>query len=220
MNLAYTCLAVAILTHAAICCDDEKQIISRGLVDISTVDSTIKVDLVNTTAENMLGKILYSCLNKAYLQPQAAQKLSHAQRLLSERRPGYRLKVLDATRPRSVQRMMWESVKGTALQAYIANPRSGSMHNYGIAVDVTIVDSLDRELDMGDPDVRRLIVGKTNKEIQSYFASIRLTPEQKVNRRLLSTTMIQAGFHPLPHEWWHFEAFEKGFVRANFPIIE
>lgn len=114
---------------------------SLGFVNIAEADSSIAIDLMYTRADNFTGTLLYEDLKEAYLHPDAMKSLKQAQRLLKERRPGYSLIVYDAARPLSVQQKMWDVVKGTSKYIYVSNPsRGGGLHNYGLAVDISILD--------------------------------------------------------------------------------
>ena len=75
--------------------------------------------------------------------------------ILKRSHTDYSLQILDAARPRSVSRAMYEQMKGTRFERFVANPSKGSMHNYGIAVDITIVDGNGEELDMGISPFKR-----------------------------------------------------------------
>lgn len=124
----------------------------RGLVDISVLDSTIRVHLVYATPENFMGETVYTGITRAWLHPDAAQKLVTAQRLLKKEHPDLTLVVYDAARPMSVQRKMWRLVRGTDKVNYVSNPSNGGgLHNYGMAVDVTILDPTGEPLPMGTP---------------------------------------------------------------------
>ena len=198
----------------------EETFVSAGLVDITTIDKTIQVDLVNSHADkNFFQKNFYSGLNKAYLRRNVAEKLSKAQSLLKSENPAYSLQVLDAARPRSVSQSMYETMKGTRFERYVANPSKGSMHNYGIAVDLTIVDQNGGKLDMGPSPFY-----KSHVEIYwQYFlkkAGFGISSEQKSNRELLKRVMLKAGFYPLSHEWWHFNGMKKSDARNTYSIIE
>jgi D-alanyl-D-alanine dipeptidase len=96
----------------------------------------------------------------------------------------------------------------------------GSMHNYGSAVDITIIDKNKKELDMGKPDPRIKIVGKSDLELKIMFILNRVSKKQKENRIFLKEIMTKAGFNPVSYEWWHFDAFSKNYIRNNFKIIE
>jgi D-alanyl-D-alanine dipeptidase len=114
---------------------------------------------------------------------------------------------------------MYEKMKGTKFEKYVANPNKGSMHNFGVAVDITIVDENGEELDMGFSPFR-----KSTFEIYWQFVKMKLgfdlNDKQIGNRKLLSETMINAGFLPLSHEWWHFNGMPKDQARKKYLIIE
>lgn len=120
-----------------------------GLVDVLAVDSTLRVKLMYSVPDNFMRRDVYGDLETAYLLPHFARKVAAAQRLLRERRPGWRLLVCDAARPVSVQRQMYELVKGTPNQVYVADGTRGGRHNYGVAVDVTLLDETGAPVDMG-----------------------------------------------------------------------
>ena len=117
----------------------QKKFIGVGLIDVNTIDNTIQVDLVNSDPKkNYFRENYYNGLDKAYLRKEVATKLSDAQRILKTHHPKFSLLILDAARPRSVSKKMYDKMKGTKFEIYVANPKKGSMHNYGIAVDITI----------------------------------------------------------------------------------
>lgn len=128
-----------------------KRMAEQGLVDILSVDSTIQVSLMYSRPDNFTGKVLYTDLREAYLHPKAAAALAKAQQALKKLRPELSLKVYDATRPMSVQQKMWNVVAGTNKDIYVSNPRNGGgMHNYGLAVDITLCQAATGDtLDMG-----------------------------------------------------------------------
>jgi len=148
----------------------ERRFVDAGLVDISTIDDTIQVDLVNSDPKkNYFRENYYDGLDKAYLRKEVAIKLSNAQKILKAKHPKYSLLVLDAARPRSVSKKMYEKMKGTKFEEYVANPKKGSMHNYGIAVDITVVDENSREIDMGFSPFR-----KSKLELYWQFAKLKM----------------------------------------------
>jgi len=213
-------VVVLFLYSASPAAEVEEKFIKAGLVSISAIDKTIRVDLVNSDPEkNFFRENYYDGLNSAYLREPVALKLSKAQKILKLKRPNDSLQILDAARPRSVSRAMYEKMKGTKFERYVANPEKGSMHNYGIAVDLTIVDETGKEIDMGLPPFN-----KSTLEIYWQYTKmklgLKLSKEQTANRRLLSDVMIDAGFYPLSHEWWHFNGMEKATARQQFEIIE
>ncbi|MCP4134600.1 MAG: M15 family metallopeptidase [bacterium] len=199
--------------------DFEKGLIEQGLVDVQTLNPDIRVDLKYSTTDNFLGVDMYGSLTKCYLVKEAARKLARAQTCLTKIKPGYRLLVFDGLRPRRYQYKMWDVVKGTARQRYVANPRYGSIHNYGAAVDLSIADAAGKELDMGTPFDSFSKRAQPRYE-QVYLKKGKLTKKQIENRELLRAVMKQAGFHGLRIEWWHFNAFPKSVIKKKYKIIE
>ena len=147
--------------------------------------------------------------------------LARAQQMLEAERPGFRLHVFDCARPRRVQLEMWAHVKGTPQEPYVANPhgKTGSIHNYGGAVDLTIDDSAGKPLDMGTPFDFFGDLAHTDAE-DALAARGRLTKWQVANRRLLRRVMTHAGFQPLKEEWWHFNSASPEKTRKKHRIIE
>src|SRR5215471_14798719 len=116
--------------------------------DVSTLPN-VHVELRYASENNFLGKNLYGDFHRCFLHRVAAEKFRRAARALVEKRPGWRLLVFDCLRPRSLQEKLFAAVKGTPRQQYVANPRSGSVHNYGFAIDLSLEDEQGREIDMG-----------------------------------------------------------------------
>ena len=196
----------------------EQKFLAAGLVDVQSIDPTIKVDLVNSdSGKNFFGENFYHGLQKAYLQKAIAKKLSRAQQILKRKRPQYSLLIMDAARPHSVSAAMYDEMKGTRFEKYVANPKRGSMHNYGAAVDLTITDNEGELLDMGFIPFYKSRIGVA----LSYFFNGKgyLSKEQLANRKLLKQVMLAAGFKPLAHEWWHFNGFSKEVIRRKFKMI-
>lgn len=112
---------------------------SLGLINIADLDSSLVVKLMYTQADNFTGEVLYDNLTEAYLHPDAAYALIEAQKVLKRLHPSYSLIIYDAARPMSVQKKMWNVVKGTSKYKYVSNPnpwrritqlRTGSRHQY------------------------------------------------------------------------------------------
>lgn len=177
------------------------------------------IDLRYASTNNFTGENVYGEFDRAYLHKIAAEKLKRAAALIFERRPGTRILILDALRPRTAQRKLFSRVEGTPFEKYVANPDRGSLHNFGFAVDLTLTDSHGRELDMGSgfDDFRPLSEPAREDE---FFEQGLLTREHLNNRRLLRDAMIEAGFIAIPHEWWHFNALTLEDARASFQIVE
>lgn len=199
----------------------EQSIINSGLVDIKTVDSTFIVDLRYSTCDNFLCMDVYGDLNKCYLQPDVAEKLKNAHQLLKAQFPYYRLVVYDGTRPRSVQRIMWDTVKipYTERGKFLSSPKSGSLHNFGAAVDIGIIDENGYSLDMGTPyDYFGELAHP--KEENRLLKEGKLSYKQVLNRELLRKVMNQAGFWGIATEWWHFNSCSLGKAYEMYKIIE
>src|SRR5262249_29837836 len=97
-------------------------------------------DLRYASANNFVGSDMYSPFDCAWLHRDAAVALDKAAGELARTSPSHSLRVLDALRPQRVQERMWKHLQGTGLTMYLANPERGSIHSFGMAVDITIVD--------------------------------------------------------------------------------
>ena len=199
--------------------DWEAIMTSMGLVDVQSVHKDIRVELKYSSADNFLGRDVYGSLERCFLCKEAARKLAAAQDRLTDLKPGWRLLVFDGARPRRIQTLMWEIVKGTPQQKYVANPATGSNHNYGASVDLTIVDADGRSLDMGTVfDFFGDLAQPRHEE--DFLKQGKLSEGQVENRRLLRKIMADAGFFSISTEWWHFDAFPRDEIRKRFAIIE
>jgi len=197
-----------------------KRMAQQGLVDILSVDSTIQVSLMYSRPDNFTGKVLYTDLREAYLHPKAAAALAKAQQALKKFRPDLSLKVYDATRPMSVQQKMWNTVAGTCKSIYVSNPKNGGgMHNYGLAVDITLCKAATGDtLDMGTKVDFLGEYAHIDKESSLVSRHI-ITPQAKQNRELLRKVMTEAGFKPLKTEWWHFNLVSRAEAKAHYKAV-
>ncbi len=197
----------------------ESELIGRGLVDVAAKSGgKIVVRLLYSTLDNFLGQDVYGDLEKAYLVPEAAERLCEAQRLLEQKKPGYRLIVYDAARPLSVQQKMWALVSNTEKAIYVANPAPGSLHNYGVAVDVSLLNEKGEELDMGTPVDYFGELAEPRYE-KRFLAERKLTREQVSHRLLLREVMREAGFQDIATEWWHFQLCGREEAKKKYEII-
>ena len=198
----------------------EKQFVQYGLVNICEMDSNIRVVLMYNSTTNFLGKRFYKGLDQCYLNCEVATKLNNAQKLLKAKFPFYNLIVFDATRPAHIQKMMWDSLKLQPIVKYdyLARPDELSLHNYGAAVDVSIINEKGVLLDMGTPYDFFGELAQPKLEAEQY-ASGKLSKAALCNRLLLRKTMQQCGFYPITSEWWHFNACNKVYAAANYRLI-
>lgn len=193
---------------------------AAGLVDIHELDTTIVVDLIYAKPLNFMGKTLYHGVNKAFMQPELAQKVANAQKILKKKRLDLNLIIYDAARPISIQREMWASVEGTDMEDFVANPNRGAgMHNLGTAVDVTLIDCTGHPIPMGSEYDFFGRESRINIE-EDLLKEGRITIREYENRRLLREVMVEAGLHPIKEEWWHFDLLPAKEARAKFKVIE
>lgn len=191
-----------------------------GLIDVKTTDSTLHIDLRYATSDNFLGQALYADLTACYVLPRTAKMLAKAQSQLHAVSPQYSLLLLDCARPRRVQQQLWQSVKNQpALRRYVAPPTSGSLHNFGAAVDVTLIDATGQALDMGTPYDFMGDLAQPRYH-RRFLANGQLTPLQVNNRLLLRRVMREAGFKAIESEWWHFNACTIAEARQRYQRIE
>ena len=192
----------------------------QGMVDIHTRDKTIPVSLMYARADNFTGQVLYTDLTRAYLHPKAAAALAKAQRRLKQLRPDLSLKVYDAARPMSIQQRMWDKVKNTKKYFYVSNPaRGGGLHNYGMAVDITLCDARGDTLDMGTKIDYMGLAAHIDRE-DALVKSGRISRRALENRRLLREVMRYAGFKPLRTEWWHFNLISRATAKKYYKVIK
>jgi len=186
--------------------------------DVSSL-TNVKVDLRYATKHNLLQKDVYGGFGKALLHRIAAEKFRHASTLLSKRREDLKFLVFDALRPQAAQEEFWRLVKGTPQQQYFADPAKGSIHSYGFAIDLGLIDRNGQELDMGTgfDDLTELAEPRREAELLAAGA---LNETQIANRLILRSLMQESGFLQLPHEWWHFDALPGNEVRASYQRCE
>jgi D-alanyl-D-alanine dipeptidase len=181
---------------------------------LSTV-AGIDIDLRYATPDNFAGRDLYSPFDCAWLHIEAAEGLERAVAWLARELPEARLLVLDALRPQRVQEQLWAALDGTDLRMYLANPERGSIHSFGMALDITIVDEDGTEFDMGTgfDDLTELSHPALERDM---LARGKLNAGQVANRALLRSVMTQAGFVGINSEWWHFDFGDRDRVRGTF----
>jgi zinc D-Ala-D-Ala dipeptidase len=186
-----------------------KQIMEiQGLVLIKDIDSTIVQDLRYAASNNFTKTKIYSD-NVCALRFGPAVKLKNANSYL--KKSGFRIKVYDAYRPVSAQVKLWSIVPN---ERYVANPNKwGSNHSKGCAVDVTLVDKNNKELDM--PTNFDDFTGKAARNSKDW------TAEKRKNVSILTDAMKKAGFTTISSEWWHFDDSDKNSYKAlNVPLAD
>ena len=179
-----------------------------GLVDLTSLPTNFTIELRYASKNNFAGKTFYPKIAKAYLRESTAQKLAEANEEFYQL--GYRIKILDAYRPHRYQYELREAAAeiNPSTQGFIANPKTGSHHNRGASIDITLTDLEGRELDM-----------PTEYDFfgpEAYITYNGCTEEQKNNRELLGTIMEKHGFRRISSEWWHFDDVDFN----NYPILD
>ena len=166
------------------------------LVEVAQLDSTIRLDVRYATSNNFMGRPMYTQA-RAFLQQPAAEALRRAHRSLQPK--GYGIVVFDAYRPWSVTKLFWDSAsKAHRELEFVANPRKGSRHNRGCAVDVSLYD-LATGLEAAMPSAYDEF---TERALPTFRGG---TPESRTLRDLLREAMEAEGFTVYEAEWWHFD---------------
>ena len=201
--------------------DIEKSLERIGLQNVAEEIPGVEVYMVYATPYNFMGRVLYEELDEAYLVPEAIEKLRKANELLRKKRLDLHLVVYDAARPRSIQEQMWKVVENTELQDFVANPNKsgGGAHNYGVAVDVTLVDCTGHPIPMGseyDYFGDRSRVDLEEKLIENGEINLR----ELKNRQLLREIMTESGWLVEPSEWWHFNAMPLTEASQKLSVIK
>jgi D-alanyl-D-alanine dipeptidase len=218
--LAAAVLALALGAAAATPAEQSLQAIAHDPDFVEIKDGAgVEVSLRYATTDNFVHADVYGGFTRAYLRRAGAAELAKAVAILGREHPGWKLLIWDALRPRSVQRIFWARVVGTPQQDYVANPDRGSIHNFGLAVDLTLLDANGHQLDMGTGFDNFTDAARTDHE-DALVTSGRLSEAEEANRLILRGLMTRAGFHTIPEEWWHFDALPPAEVKANYQIVE
>lgn len=179
----------------------------------------VAFDLRYASTNNFVGRVLYAGLDCAWLRREAAQGLESAAAWLADARPGYTLLVLDALRPQRVQQAIWTDVAGTPAQAYFADPARGSIHSFGMAVDVTLRDAQGVESDMGSGYDEMNLRSHPMLDAEHLALGV-LSVAQLTERGWLHAAMARGGFRAIATEWWHFDHGDRDAVRCDLPRVD
>ncbi len=160
-------------------------------IELIKLNSSIKLDIRYATNNNFLKKRVYPEA-RCFLRYAAAIKLDSIQKELET--IGLGLKIFDGYRPLDVQKQMWKILPDNR---YVANPKNGSRHNRGAAVDLTLVDSSGNELKM--PSEYDDFSERAHHDYQNLPSHV------KINRWILKNIMEKYGFRAIQSEWWHYD---------------
>lgn len=200
----------------------EKKLLAQGLVDIATVSPDVRIELKYSTTDNFFGKDVYGDHVRCYLQPVVAEMVKKAQENLQKDHPNLTLLIYDGVRPVSVQQILWDDLDkpDSVKPLYVADPKVGGLHNFGVAVDLTIFDTeADSTLDMGTGYDYFGYPAYPDREKQ-MLAEGKITKAQVANREILRKVMIGAGFTGIGSEWWHFNAFSRKEAGEKFELVK
>lgn len=184
-----------------------------------TASDAVVLNLRYSSEDNFMKEDVYRGFNRCFLSPLAFEMFMKACEELRKTSPQLQFVIWDTLRPRRIQAQFYEHLSGTPFQDYVAAPYPGSLHNFGMAMDLTLQTKEGQLLDMGTDfdDFREIAQPQLEKEL---LKSGKLTLEQYENRMLLRELMENQGFKVLPHEWWHFNAMAKELVYEKYPILE
>ena len=172
------------------------------LLEIAPPGFPVTLDIAYATARNITGQAVYR-RPACYLHPDAAEKLERA---ISLARPlGFTLKVFDAYRPTEAQWALWNAKPDPE---FLADPRRGSPHSRGVAIDLTLLAADGTELDMGTPfDAFTPL---------SHHGRTDISPAAQRNRLVLLGLMTAAGWDFYRNEWWHYQLFDA----RRYPLFD
>jgi D-alanyl-D-alanine dipeptidase len=171
------------------------------LVDVREFAPGICIDLIYATTDNFMGEILYPrdlCL----MQEDTLEKLLKAQAIFQE--DGYSIKIYDAYRPYAVTVKMAAFTGGGI---FVADPKKGSNHNRGAAVDMTVVDAQGNELEMSS---------EVDTLDSTAFRNGPMSAAARRNLDYVESVMKSCGFVPNRYEWWHYNDSRY----AIYPILD
>ena len=173
----------------------------NNLIKISDKNINAVIDLRYASSNNFTCKKIYK-KHQCILREDAFEHLVIASELANK--IGLRLKIFDAFRPVSAQKKLWEILPNPE---FIAPPEKGSPHSRGIAVDLTLIDHKDNELNMG--------TGFDEFSKLSFHGSTEISKEALTNRLILLGIMTDAGWDFFRNEWWHYQLFNS----KTYPLI-
>jgi len=169
---------------------DNATVSDTTFVNLKEYSKDFIYDMKYATEDNFLKAKVYDCA-ECFLRLKTVKALIEANKSFIKK--GYKIKLYDCYRPLSIQKKMWDIVPNAE---YVANPKKGSIHNRGGAVDISLVDASGKELDMG-----------TSFDFFGIEAShnySKFSKEIISNRKFLKNVMIKNGFNSFDSEWWHY----------------
>jgi len=170
--------------------DIAKETDDNAFVNLKNYSNDFVYDMKYATDDNFLKEKVYPCA-ECFLRVKTVKSLLEANKMFLAK--GYKIKLYDCYRPKAIQKKMFQLVPDAN---YVANPKKGSIHNRGGAVDISLVDFNGIELDMGTK------FDFFGKEASHNYLS--LSDTVLANRKLLKEIMLQNNFKSFDSEWWHY----------------
>jgi len=170
--------------------DITKEKDSNAFVNLKNYSNDFVYDMKYATDDNFLKEKVYPC-DECFLRVKTVKALLEANESFLDK--GYKIKLYDCYRPKAIQKKMWKVLPDAN---FVANPKKGSIHNRGGAVDISLVDLNGKELDMG---TKFDFFGKEASHNYLNFSDIILA-----NRTFLKETMLRYNFKSFDSEWWHY----------------
>jgi D-alanyl-D-alanine dipeptidase len=171
------------------------------LVEIAAPDFDVDFDIAYAGSHNFTGAPVYG-RPACYLHKDAALLLDRAVELAAA--IGLRLLVFDGFRPTEAQWVLWNH---TPDPDFLADPRRGSPHSRGVAVDLTLIGTDGQPLEMG--------TGFDDFTPRAHHGNLEVSAEAQANRHLLLGVMTSAGWDFYRNEWWHYQMFDS----RRYPLI-
>jgi D-alanyl-D-alanine dipeptidase len=173
----------------------------RNLCLLTETSYSIILDLRYATENNITGTRIFHD-SRCFLHKDALPLLERS--VILAKAQGYHLKIFDAYRPSYVQQALWEYCPDAN---YVMPPERGSAHTRGVAIDLTLVDSNGKDLDMGTPF--------DDLTPRSHHGAAAISAEAAANRYLLLGIMMSAGWDFYHYEWWHYQLFKA----RDYPLV-
>ncbi|RTY93599.1 M15 family metallopeptidase [Flavobacterium sp. GT3R68] len=170
-------------------------------VNLKIYSQDFILDMKYATTDNFLKAKVYDCA-ECFLRYKTVKSLLEANERFVKK--GYRIKIYDCYRPLDIQKRMWAIVSNPE---YVADPKKGSIHNRGGAVDITLVDKNGKELDMG--------TAFDHFGIEASHQYLNVSDEVLANRKLLKKIMLKSGFKSFDSEWWHYNIKNAKLERVS-----
>ena len=191
MKINIRLILLLFINTLSLCVAAQTTALKSDFVKLNDLGEEFAFDMRYATTDNFLKEKVYPCAT-CLVRTDVSKALLKANAVFKQK--GYKIKFYDCYRPVDVQKKMWAIMPDSR---YVANPnKSGSIHNRGAAVDITLVDKDGKELDMG--------TAFDHFGVEAHHSYTKLSDEILANRKYLKQVMEQSGFIAQSTEWWHY----------------